>query len=236
MAGRRRKKEREAAEAAAMEAAEDAFGDLMVDDPDEPTEVDMAPRPLVLDAPRRRYVSRRYERDPAVMAEILERLSAGDLVKDICSDARREVDPGFPPAYVVYGWCSSDPDDFGAQFKQARRAGLDIRAEKLVEIAADEARDFQINDKGRIVFNGHAVRRAETIINTEKWLLSKMAPDTYGDRVELKHSGGVNLEASADDLAAQLVKLMGPDGAAAMAASMTIDGTSQRMDDDGAES
>lgn len=231
MAGHRRKREAEAAArlAAEREAAAEAegFASLLLpegedEDPggDEPDDEADAPvhGVVVSRVSPRVYRSRKYDKTPEVMAEILERLSAGELLKDICSEARLLSDPRFPPAYVVYQWRRAEPEGFGAEFAAAQASCLDRMAEGLLEIAADEARDFRINDKGRIVWNGHAVRRAETIINTRKWLMSKLRPDVYGDRVEVRTPASEGLDkVSNEDLAAQLLALVGPEGAAALA-------------------
>lgn len=168
--------------------------------------------------PRRVYRARRYPKDPDVMAEILERLSGGELLKDICSEARRLAEPGWPPPHVVYQWRREEPEGFGAEYLDAQRAGLERRAERLLDIAADEARDFRVNDHGRVVFNGHAVRRAECMINTEKWYLGKMLPDIYGDRPEVRGVQVGALDGATEgELAAELVRLIGPEAAALMA-------------------
>lgn len=212
-------------------AAVDPFDDLLLPEGDEEDDEADAPGPggMVLSAPKV-YRTRKYPQTPEVMTEILERLSAGELLKDICSEARRDADPEWPPAYIVYTWRKAEPEGFGAEFAAAMRSCLDRMGEQLIEIATDEARDFKINEKGRIVFNGHAVRRAEVIINTKKWLMSKLAPDIYGDRLEVRAPPGEGLDkVSADDLAAQLLALVGPEGAAALAGSMTIEGTSRPL-------
>ncbi len=242
MAGHRRRKEAEAAaqlqaerEAAAEAAGFDALL-LPEGDDEQPEELDEADAPthgvVVSRVSARVYQSRKYDRTPEVQAEILERLSAGELLKDICSEARMLSDPRFPPAYIVYQWRKAEPEGFGADYAAAQASCLDRMAEGLLEIAADEARDFKINEKGRIVWNGHAVRRAETIINTRKWLMSKLRPDVYGDRLEVRAPPSEDLaKVTNEDLAAQLVALLGPEAAAALAGG-TIDGASQPADDD----
>lgn len=43
------------------------------------------------------------------------------------------------------------------------------------------------------------VNAARLCIDTEKWLLSKIAPRKYGDRIELDHSGAVTLTLTPED-------------------------------------
>jgi terminase small subunit-like protein len=77
-----------------------------------------------------------------------------------------------PSEGTVRGWARDDRDGFGARYRQARDLQLDFWADEILDIA-DEAnadpRDRQVR------------------IDTRKWLMSKLAPRRYGDR--LLHAG-----------------------------------------------
>jgi hypothetical protein len=59
---------------------------------------------------------------------------------------------------------------FAEQYTRARNVGYDLMAEGTLEIADDQREDP----------NSRRVR-----IDARKWLLSKMLPKRYGDRLEL---------------------------------------------------
>lgn len=58
-------------------------------------------------------------------------------------------------------------------------------AEEILEIADDAAGDYDA--EGR--FRPENVQRARLRIDARKWILSKLAPHRYGDRVSLNHGG-----------------------------------------------
>jgi hypothetical protein len=78
-----------------------------------------------------------------------------------------------------------DTEGFATQYARARHIGLDAEAEAIVETAADKTRDP--ND-----------RRVE--VDARKWLLSKLRPDKYGDRLavdaRVEHSAGAEILAA----------------------------------------
>jgi hypothetical protein len=98
-----------------------------------------------------------------VADEICDLLMQGRLLREICAD------PNLPEESTVRMWAARDIEGFFAQYARARDIGWDVRAEGLV----DEA-------KKATPENYNCVRLA---VDTEKWLVSKMKPRTYGDKL-----------------------------------------------------
>ncbi len=96
-----------------------------------------------------------------IAAEILLRISQGESLRSIC---RTE---GFPEESSVRKRANMD-EEFGSQYARARDAGMDARAERLLEIVQD--------------VEPENVNAARLRFDAERWYLSKMAPKTYGDR------------------------------------------------------
>ena len=95
---------------------------------------------------------------------ICARMSEGKSVRAICRD------PGMPSEGTVRGWAVRDVDGFGDRYRSARQMLLEYWADQIVDIADDgelDPRDRQIRT---------AVRQ---------WLMSKLAPRRYGDRVQI---------------------------------------------------
>src|SRR6185369_604064 len=102
---------------------------------------------------------------PEVEAEIFTRLSAGESLRAICKSDH------LPSDFAVRNWIVNDkPPGISSRYAYARAAGLDAIAEQMEEIADDKSDDA----------NSRRVR-----IDTRKWLLSKLAPKKYGDRIEI---------------------------------------------------
>lgn len=100
-----------------------------------------------------------------IEAEIFERLSLGESLRKICQEEN------LPSHASVRRWIVADqPPGISLRYACARAHGLDAIAEETFEIADDKDDD-------------PASRRVR--VDTRKWLLSKLAPKKYGDRIEI---------------------------------------------------
>ncbi len=84
-----------------------------------------------------------------------------------------------PSMFTVYRW-RDDHADFAAHFADAKRKQLEAMAEDIVDTAMDETMDPA--DK-------------RLIVDTKKWLLSKLAHRQFGDKLDIT-SGGEALSAT----------------------------------------
>jgi hypothetical protein len=116
------------------------------------------------------------EYDPILAEEILERLADGDSLASICHDE------GMPDERSVRRWARNQ-GDFGGQYAAARRLGYEKRADELLEIADNSSADWIDTGNGKRVLDTLHVNRARLMIDTRKWLLSKMLPKVYGDHL-----------------------------------------------------
>lgn len=66
------------------------------------------------------------------------------------------------------------PLDFAVGYAHAKRQQIEAMAEDIVDIASDETLDAN-------------ERRLQ--VDTRKWLLSKLIPKTYGDKLDLTSDG-----------------------------------------------
>jgi len=106
-------------------------------------------------------------------AEILARLEAGESLRSICKDVH------MPDESNVRRWARENVEGFAEPYARARDLGLDAMTDRLLEIA-DDAR--QTDDQT-------AVQRSRLMVDTRKWILSKLAPKRYGDRLVQEISG-----------------------------------------------
>lgn len=113
-------------------------------------------------------MGRLTEYTPELAAAICDRMASGESLNAICKD------DGMPAESTVRLWASSDRDGFAAKYARAREALMDFHAEELLEIADDKLGDPQ---------------RDRLRVDARKWLMSKLAPKKYGDKVETVHSG-----------------------------------------------
>lgn len=68
---------------------------------------------------------------------------------------------------------------------------MDILFDEILEIADNDGKDLieeGEGDKKRVVLNHANVQRARLRVDVRKWMVSKLAPKKFGDRVEMKQS------------------------------------------------
>jgi len=89
---------------------------------------------------------------------------------------------------TVLDWIRDIPG-FSDQYARAREAGWALLADELVEISDRSESDTFIDQDGRERTNTEVVARSRLMVDTRKWLLSKMLPKVYGDKVTQEHTG-----------------------------------------------
>jgi Bacteriophage Sf6, terminase small subunit-like len=106
----------------------------------------------------------RYTRELA--EEILRRLATGETLTEICADPAIPVSTG-----AVRQWDVDDRDGwFSGAYARARRQQIEAWSDELLRIADDP--HLEPND-----------RRVR--LDTRKWLMSKLHPQRYGDKVQV---------------------------------------------------
>jgi len=137
-------------------------------------------------------MGRPTEFSPAVGLEITTRLADGESVRSIC----KEED--MPSKATVFRWLLEADisaieglKDFRDQYRFARRVQLEDYAEELVEISDNVEGDLYETEDGRQKVDYEHINRSKLRVNTRQWLLARMLPKKYGDRVE--HSGKVGV-------------------------------------------
>src|ERR1051326_1917555 len=100
----------------------------------------------------------------AISDIICTRMSEGESLRAICRD------PGMPSEGTVRGWAVRDVDGFDQRYRAARQMLLEYWADQIVDIADDEESD----PRSRQIRTG-----------VRQWLMSKLAPRRYGDKVQI---------------------------------------------------
>jgi len=92
------------------------------------------------------------------------------------------------PWGTLWHWRKDHPD-FAGRYDIAREACLDFWAEQILADAADESRDAPVfNGKGDSPSNT-AVLRDKLKVDAKKWILSKLAPKKYGEKITQELTG-----------------------------------------------
>jgi hypothetical protein len=111
------------------------------------------------------------KKSPEKIAAILADMQEGVSLRKACE--KQELAPG-----TFMGWVSED-NELSEHYARAREAMLDRQAEELEEIGERAAK----------AQNAVEVAGLRLLADNRKWLLSKLAPKRYGDKLDLNHSG-----------------------------------------------
>lgn len=84
---------------------------------------------------------------------------------------------------TVLDWCDANKE-FSGQYALARSRGYSLLADQIIELS-----DTQDADSGMVARN-------RLQVDSRKWMLSKMLPKVYGDKIEHEHKGGVTISLS----------------------------------------
>jgi hypothetical protein len=127
-------------------------------------------------------VSRPSDYSDETAAIICERLSNGESLRQICSDE------DMPGKSTVMRWLAAN-EAFRDQYARAREAQADYWAEEIIEISDESARDTIASEDGAERMNGEFVARSRLRVDTRKWLMARMAPKKYGDKITQEQTG-----------------------------------------------
>jgi len=130
------------------------------------------------------------EYGPELTADLLGRLASGESVRSICSD------PDMPAKSTVFRWVLEGKREdahpelkfFSDQYETALRIKAFGWADEILEVADDGTNDWmeKMDKEGGIIgwqVNGEAIQRSRLRADVRKWLLSKVLPKLYGDKL-----------------------------------------------------
>lgn len=132
-------------------------------------------------------VGRPTDYSPELAAEICARLADGQSLRTVC------LDESMPCKAAVFNWLRKYPE-FVDQYTRAKEESADAMAEDVIDIADDGTNDWMEKHDAEgactgYQLNGEHVQRSRLRIETRKWLMSKMKPKRYGEKVTQEVTG-----------------------------------------------
>lgn len=114
-------------------------------------------------------------------------MTSTDSLRTICSAE------GMPDTATIMRWIARH-ESFCEQYARAKEIQCFGLADDIRDIAADGRNDWmEIQDRdGNCVGwreNGEAIGRSRLRVDTDKWLLSKLMPKKYGDKIQQEVTG-----------------------------------------------
>lgn len=114
-----------------------------------------------------------------VAAEICDRIAKGESVQSICHTDAPDRD-WVPSERTVYRWLEENIS-FRQMYVRAREAQADREFDEAKQVATAATPE--------------TVQVARLQVDTIKWRAAKLAPKKYGDKIEVEHSGAIDLRA-----------------------------------------
>lgn len=110
---------------------------------------------------------------------ICEELSEGVSLRTVC------LADDMPSARTVFRWLRTN-EQFCQQYARAKEESADAMAEELLDISDESVKDAYGADPKA----SSAVVQAQKLrVDTRKWLMSKMKPKKYQDKLDVTSDG-----------------------------------------------
>ncbi len=99
---------------------------------------------------------------------ICERLALGESMRTVCREE------GMPVMSTIFKWLREN-ELFSEQYARAKQESADAMSEELLEIADNPSNEDVNRDRLRV--------------DARKWLMAKMKPKKYGDKMDVTTDG-----------------------------------------------
>lgn len=116
--------------------------------------------------------------------KICARLAEGESLRGICADK------DMPDKATVMRWLAANTE-FRDQYARAREVQADFWAEQIIEISDTPVEGVRTEDgkDGTKTVREDMLGHRRLQVDTRKWLMARMAPKKYGDRLTQEVSG-----------------------------------------------
>lgn len=134
---------------------------------------------------KKRKTGRPTKFSQALADQICEQLAMGVSMRTVASD------PAMPAMSTLFKWLR-EHESFSEQYTRAKQESADAMAEDLLDIADDGTNDWMEIHRGDYTSwttNGEALQRSRLRVDTRKWLMAKMKPKKYGDKLDVTSDG-----------------------------------------------
>ena len=123
-----------------------------------------------------------------------------EIIDEVCKGKplRRVLkEEGMPSSRTFYKWLDDDEEKV-KRYARACENRAEVIFEEILEIADKQDKDVIVTD-GVPTTNWNIVSRNKLQVDARKWVLSKMQPKKYGDKID-HTSGGEKIQTNIIDL------------------------------------
>ena len=118
--------------------------------------------------------------------QALKRVADGESLRSVSRDEK------MPALTTLNDWLNGE--EYAEQYARARDERAAAIFEECLDIADDAANDMIVDpETGAERLNSEHVQRSRLRIDTRKWMLGKMQPKKYGDKLDVDLGGQVTV-------------------------------------------
>jgi hypothetical protein len=117
---------------------------------------------------------------------VLETIEQGSSLRSILDNNR---DKDVLPSRRVFNEWLRDDDGLSTQYAYACEKRADAIFEDILAIADDTTRDKKTSKDGEDITDNEVIQRSRLRVDARKWMLSKMNPKKYGDKIDMTTGG-----------------------------------------------
>lgn len=126
------------------------------------------------------------EQRTAIINQVCDKIEQGLSLRKILIDSKPISQK------VFFDWIDSD-EDKRKQYARACETRADAIFEEILEISDDSTGDLKYTEQGEVL-NSEFVQRSRLRVDTRKWMLGKMMPKKYGEKIQTEHSGAIDIQ------------------------------------------
>lgn len=152
---------------------------------------------------------------PEIGEMICDLIADGKTLPQICAS------PTMPHESTIRRWARAD-ETFRASYARAREEQMHTWADEIVTIADDSTRDMIEADGAKRVDHDH-INRSKLRIDTRKFLMAKIAPKTFGEKLDVDVRTGP-LDGMTDEQLADHINRLAVSAGVSLAQSRDGDG------------
>lgn len=116
---------------------------------------------------------------------VCEKIAEGYSMRTVCAP------DDMPGLTTVFKWLRTN-DEFAKQYARATEERTEAMSEDILDIADDGSNDLMTIQKGKEIYtveNKEVTNRSRLRVDTRKWLMAKMKPKKYGDKLDVMSDG-----------------------------------------------
>ena len=113
-----------------------------------------------------------------IVNTICDRIAEGESLRSVL------LSEGMPKKSLFFYWISNNTD-FADQYARAMECRADVLFEEILEIADEKSGDIITTRDGEEIPNNEFIQRSKLRVDARKWVVARMQPKKYGDKIDV---------------------------------------------------